>query len=50
MITAKSLKRIEEIAKYSNQQISEMQAHSETVHSLHQHAETLQKAVEQFKI
>ncbi|MNN48648.1 Methyl-accepting chemotaxis protein McpA [compost metagenome] len=50
MITAKSLKRIEEIAKYSNQQISEMEAHSETVQSLHQHAESLEKAVEQFKI
>ncbi|MNI34142.1 Methyl-accepting chemotaxis protein McpA [compost metagenome] len=50
IITAKSLKRIEEIAKYSNQQISEMEAHSETVQSLHQHAETLQKAVEQFRI
>ncbi|SDF91765.1 methyl-accepting chemotaxis protein [Fontibacillus panacisegetis] len=49
-ITAKSLKRIEEIAKYSNQQISEMEAHSETVNSLHQQAESLQKAVELFKI
>ncbi|MNO45455.1 Methyl-accepting chemotaxis protein McpA [compost metagenome] len=50
IITTKSLERIEEIAKYSNQQISEMEAHSETVQSLHQHAESLQKAVELFRI
>ncbi|MNO26955.1 Methyl-accepting chemotaxis protein McpA [compost metagenome] len=49
-ITAKSLERIEEIAKYSNQQITEMQSHSETVNVLHQQAEAMQKAVEVFKI
>lgn len=48
-IITKSLTQIEEITKLSNQQISEMELHANTVNLLHQQAESLQKAVDIFK-
>lgn len=49
-ITAKSLQSIEEIAKYSSQQVAEMEVHSKTVEALYTQALSLQTAVEKFKI
>lgn len=49
-ITAKSLQSIEEIAEYSNRQITEMENHSATVKELYEHALSLKAAAEQFKI
>ncbi|GIO39970.1 hypothetical protein J41TS12_48310 [Paenibacillus antibioticophila] len=49
-ITGKSLKSIEEIAGYAEQQIKEMEEHTKTVQELYNHALILQNEVLKFKI
>ncbi|MGG6314562.1 methyl-accepting chemotaxis protein [Paenibacillus macerans] len=49
-ITAKSLESMEQIANYSQQQLTEMESHSSTVNSLHEQALSLRESVEKFKI
>ncbi|GIP11433.1 methyl-accepting chemotaxis protein [Paenibacillus macerans] len=49
-ITAKSLESMEQIAQYSQQQLTEMESHAQTVRSLHEQALSLREAVEKFRI
>ncbi|MGZ7441834.1 methyl-accepting chemotaxis protein [Paenibacillus sp. TH7-28] len=49
-ITAKSLASMEQIAQYSQQQLTEMESHAQTVRSLHEQALSLRESVEKFRI
>lgn len=49
-ITAKSLANMEQIADYSQQQLSEMENHARTVRSLHEQALSLQESIAKFRI
>lgn len=49
-ITAKSLENMEQIAGYSQQQLTEMESHARTVRTLHEQALALRESVGKFQI
>lgn len=49
-ITAKSLENMEQISKYSEQQLTEMESHVKTVRSLHEQALSLRESIGKFQV